>query len=134
MSSEEENEWLSQLKVGDNFKLSERHSSRGYTVYKISRETKSRFFYWINAAVKCEGSFRKSDGLVIGSNDGGRFSYPIYAKKITQADLDYTYRRSLLIYVERKQWEKFSTDQLKCVYDLVELLEGELKTKEQGEK
>lgn len=133
LRNDEYKDWLSTLKVGDNFKIQSRFSSRGYDVYKIIRETKTRFFYWKNKATNYEGSFRKSDGLVIGSNDGGRFSSNSYVMKITEADLAATYKRSLVKYLNDKHWEKFSADHLKQVYDLVELIEHEHLEEKEGE-
>ena len=133
LRNDEYKDWLSTLKVGDNFKVPTSYGSRGYSVYKISRETNTRFFYWKNKATNYEGSFRKSDGLIIGSNDGGRFSSNSYAMKITEADLAATYKRSLLKYIHDKDWAKFTSEQLKQVYDLTEMLEQDHATKDEGE-
>lgn len=130
---DEYKEWLSTLKVGDNFKIPTRYGSRGYEVYKISRETATRFFYWLNKSTNYEGSFRKSDGLIIGSNDGTRFGSSNHAMKITEADLAATYKRSLVKYLNDKNWEKFSTDHLKQVYDLMEVIEHEHLEEKEGE-
>ena len=108
--------WLSELKVGDRFKINNTYGD-GFEIHTISRETKTQFFYGTIFNDGHQNAFRKSDGRVIGSYVDYR-GYR-YVRPVTQEDHDKIEKKIMVSALKEFNWYKLNVNQLKEIMKLV---------------
>jgi hypothetical protein len=106
-----DNEWLENLKVGDNVLYSGRY--REYFVGTVTRITKTQVIVKINAY---ENKFRKKDGFVVGGDIWNTSLIREYDENILETQKKEERRKSLISEIRNTGLGKLSLEALEGIH------------------